>query len=372
MRTFFDQLWGVFVKDLRQWRRDRQAAFGPLLIPIVLMLIVTVLFGAGGDEWNIGLIVADQSPEAQVFADTIESLRGRISPYFRVITRNSEEAGRLAEQGRLQLVITIPEGFGAQLRAGEPPLLQTRTFNINTDMSKNFRLRLETAMQQFYAERGQAPVVAVQVTTRPEDIWRRAFISGGAVVVALLVGAALNTALMTAREWERNTVKELRLSPASVGAVLAGKLMAGMVAAAVNVAVALIVAMALFGLRIPPDRWAPLAGVGLGVAVTAAGLGLAIGALFRDYRTVQPLLLITAAGSFFAAGGYASVATLPPLVRAFAVWWPPAYVFEAMQLTMHSEVAPDLGGMLLSLPVAALLGVGLGWWSLRRALRSPE
>jgi hypothetical protein len=67
MGAFFDQLWGVFVKDLRQWRRDRQAAFGPLLIPIVLMLIVTVLFGAGGDEWNIGLIVADPSPEAQAF-----------------------------------------------------------------------------------------------------------------------------------------------------------------------------------------------------------------------------------------------------------------------------------------------------------------
>ncbi|MCG8351891.1 MAG: ABC transporter permease [Chloroflexales bacterium] len=112
----------------------------------------------------------------------------------------------------------------------------------------------------------------------------------------------------------------------------------------------------------------PFLGIGIGIAVTAAGLGLVLGALCRDYRTVQPLLLVTAAGSFFASGGYASVATLPPLVRTLNAFWPPAYVFETMQLTIHSTTLPDLTNMLLALPLTPALGVAVGWMLLRRML----
>jgi ABC-type multidrug transport system permease subunit len=368
MQSFFSQTWGVLAKDVRQWSRDRQAAFGPMLMPIVLMLIVTVLFGAGGDQWNIALIVEGDGPAAQEFARTIETLESSITPYYRIITRDPEQAQELVRGGRLQMAITIPASFDERLAAGAPPIIETQVFNINTDMMKNVRLRLESAIQEFLTERQATPVIVEHVTTRSADVWRQAFIAGGAVIVALLVGAALNTALMVAREWERTTVKELQLAPGGLAAIVTGKLLAGLVAAAVNVAVALAVAVLLFGLRIPPDRWLPLLGIGLGVTVTAAGVGLGIGALFRDYRTVQPLLLVTAAGSFFASGGYASVATLPPLVRTLNTVWPPAYVFETMQRTMHSATLPDLTGMLLALPVTAVLGVVFGGLLLRRAL----
>lgn len=85
-------------------------------------------------------------------------------------------------------------------------------------------------------------------------------------------------------------------------------------------------------------------------------------------RTVEPLLLITAAGSFFASGGFSSIATLPLVARTLNRFWPPAYVFESMQLTMFSEVLPNLTGILFMLPVAAMLGVGFGVWRLRQAL----
>ena len=39
-----DQFTGTVSKDMKQWARDRQALFAPLLLPIVLMFIATVLF----------------------------------------------------------------------------------------------------------------------------------------------------------------------------------------------------------------------------------------------------------------------------------------------------------------------------------------
>jgi ABC-type polysaccharide/polyol phosphate export permease len=337
-------------------------------MPIVLMLIVTVLVGASGDQWDIGLIVEGDGPAAQEFARTIATLESGITSYYRIITRDPATAQALVNAGRLHMVITIPSTFDERLAAGAPPTIEAQVFNINTDMTKNVRLRLQAAIQSFQAQRGMAPVTVERITTRDTDVWRRAFIAGGAVVVALLVGASLNTALMVAREWERNTVKTLRLAPGALPAIITGKLLAGLTAAVVNVTRALAVAVVLFGLRIPLDRCLPLLSIGLGVAVTAAGLGLGIGALCRDYRTVQPLLLVTAAGSFFASGGYASVATLPPVVRTLNVFWPPAYVFEAMQRTMYSATLPDLTNLLLTLPLTSALGVAVGWGLLRQTL----
>jgi ABC-type polysaccharide/polyol phosphate export permease len=368
MKSFIEQTWGMILKDIRQWARDRQALIGPMLIPLILMLICTVLFGYGGDEWNIGLVVESQGPQAQRFTQTIENLSSNISPYFRIITRDPTEAKRLVEDGRLQMVITIPADFDQRLNTGKPPVIQTQLFNINTDMMKNVRLRLERAILEFQVSRSTAPVIVEQFTTRPVDVWRRAFIAGGALIVALLVGASLNTAIMVAREWERNTSKEIRLAPHALGAIVTGKIIAGLIACAVNVSVTLVVAVTLFGLRIPTGRWLFLLAIGFVVAVATAGLGLGLGAWLRDYRTLQPLLLVTAAGSFFAAGGYSSVATLPPAVRAFDLFWPPAYVFETMQAIMHMTILPDLSSVFIALPVAAGLGVAFGAWRVRQAI----
>lgn len=362
------QFWSVLVKDLQQWSRERQATAGPLLLPIVLMLITAVLMGYGGDEWNIGLVVEGQGPEARRLARVIEQVESNITPYFRVITRDSDEASRLAARGRLHLVVHIPADFDAQLAAGQPPVVHTRLFNINTDVTKNARLRLDHAILAYLADSGQAPVTVRQHTTQPEDVWRRAFIAGGAVVVALLVGAALNTAIMVAREWEGNTVKEIRLAPASLAAIAAGKLAAGLVATAAGTAVTVVVAVLLFGLRIPADRLPALVGVGVPAALAASGVGLGLGAMFRDYRTVQPLVLVICAGSFFASGGFSSVATLPPLVRRLNAYWPPSYVFEAMQWTMHAGEGFHLSGLWPGLTLAVLLGLAFGVWQLRRAM----
>lgn len=368
LSLFWLQTRGVIGKDLRQWSRDRQAALGPMLIPIVLMIIATLLFGAGGDEWNIALIVKDRGPEASRLAQMIESIEGNLGPLFRIVTRDEEEASRLVDQGRLQMAITIPADFDARIASGDA-VIETKVFNINTDMMKNARLRLDRAIQSYRTDIGSTVLTIAQETTRTQDVLRRSFIAGGAVILALMIGAALNTAIMVAREWERGTTKEIRLAPGAASALVVGKLVAGLGATVVNVAVTLTIAVALFELRIPPDRWLSLGLAGSAIAITAAGVGMSVGSLAPDYRILQPLLLVTAAGSFFAAGGYASVATLPPVVRILDRAWPPAYAFETLQPFMHGATLSEPAPVLFWLSLMALLAVACGGWLFRRALR---
>lgn len=365
-----DRIGAVVHKDLRQWARDWQALVGPMLIPLVLMLLCGILFGFGGDEWNIGLVNEGAGPHAAAFEREIRDLRGDIGPYFRVVATDADEAGRLVAEGRLQLAVTIPEDFDERIEAGENPVLRTRVYNINTDMMKNARLRLNRVLLDYasHHEPALTPVMVEQSTTRPTDVWRRCFIGLSASILAIMVGAALNTAIIVAREWQRSTVKEIRLAPRARRPIVAGKLLAGLVAGAANALVALGIAVALFGVRIPWERLPLLLLIGGLAALTCAGLGVAIGAWLRDYRAIQPLLLVTFAGTFFASGGFSSLATLPPDVRAFNRWWPPAYVLDGMQSVALMSRPPTMTSLLVGEAVAAVLAIALGVWAVRKRL----
>ncbi len=366
--SVFSQFAGTVVKDLKQWARDRQAIFAPLLLPIVLMFIATVLFGFGGDQWNIGLVDRSGGKHSASLIKVIESSRSNITPYFNVVTRDEDEARRLVDAGRLHLVITIPEDFDDSLDSGDLPTLETSVFNINTDMMKNARLRLDRVLQDWGAELGHSPVKIDQTTTRGNDVWRRAFIGGSAVVLAVMVGAALNTALIMAREWEYRTAKELQLAPRAQFGIIAGKMTAGLVSGMVSTVIALLFATSLFGLRVPVDRipilllYAGLAALGF------AGFGLAVGAWLKDYRVVQPLILVTLAGSFFAAGGLSSVPTLPPIARSIDRYWPPSWVFEALNNHALMAEPPNPVQPLVLLTALAIFGVLIGGATARRQL----
>lgn len=365
-----DRTLAVAGKNLRQWSRDRQAMTGPMLIPLVLMFLCGVLFGFGGDEWNIGLINHGKGPHAQAFEREIRASTGNITPYFNVVTTDPAEAEQLVTDGRLQLVVTIPADFDDHIDAGRPPTLQTRVYNINTDMMKNARLRLDRVIQDYAAAHSprKTPITITQSTTRTQDVWRKTFIANSAIILAIMVGAALNPAIMVAREWERSTDKEIRLAPRPLADLVAGTLLAGLTAAALNTLLTTGVAIALFGVRIPPERLPLLLGIAAGVSLACGGLGIAIGAWLRDYRTIQPLLMVTFAGSFFAAGGFTSVATLPLPVQAFDRYWPPAPVFDTLQGLTWMPNPPDPTGMIIGTAIAAAASITLATWSLARRL----
>lgn len=367
--TFLAQTWGVLIKELRQWRRDPQAAAAPMVLPLVLMALSAVLFGQGGDAWPAGLANQSPGPEAEHLTRTFQAARSRLSPYFQFVSRDAQEAGRLVGEGRLHMAVVIPEDFDQKLAAGDRAAIQLHTFNINTDVAKNIRLRLDHVIQQYLADKGAAGIVVDEFPTRRGEVGRGAFIAGGGVVLAILLGAVVNTALMAAREWERRTAKEIRLAPRAVAAVTAGKMTAGLIATALNIVVTAVVATTAFGLRVPADRWGTLAGIGVLAAVAASGLGLAAGTWLKDYRTVQPVLGVLLAGSFFASGGYASIATLPAAVRGVNRFWPPSHVFEEMQGLMHGPSASLQASPWLGVGIAAATGMTLAVLAQQRANR---
>jgi ABC-type multidrug transport system permease subunit len=103
-----------------------------------------------------------------------------------------------------------------------------------------------------------------------------------------MVIAGILGAMATAREWERRTVRLLRLSPAAPGAILAGKLavVGGVAAVALGFAVLTIV----FGYGVvPKDAWATAFALLACVAIFTS-LGAWVGAMLKRTLPCVPLL----------------------------------------------------------------------------------
>lgn len=102
---------------------------------VVVMILTALIMGAGGDAWPVGLVNDSDSVESQEFIENLDTVHSNITPYFSIMELEHEEASAAVKDGRLQMLIRIPDDFQ------QSQTVYTETFNINTDMMKNVRLR---------------------------------------------------------------------------------------------------------------------------------------------------------------------------------------------------------------------------------------
>ena len=346
-------------RNLRIARRRPDLLVQAMAVPVVVVGLATVIFGAS-DAWPVAVVDRAGSPASQRVVAAIEDVRGATGPYFRVVETDADRAERLVDEGRLHLVVTIPADVETT-RA-----IETTTFNINTDAMKNVRLRLSAAANAVDAQ-ADTDVHAVIDKVKAQDVTRTAFMGASAVLLALLLGAALISANVYAVEVEHRTAKELALSPLGPHAAGVGAALTGWTLAWVTALPTALVALAL-GARVDP-RQVLLAGLVVAPAVlAAAGVGVWVAARLRVHRAIQPTIILVAIGSYFASGGFVPVPGLPPLARALATWWPPAYVFEWANPVLHGFRDMPSTGALLAVGAGAVLGVVLAAGAARRDL----
>ncbi|MBO3102312.1 ABC transporter permease [Cellulomonas fengjieae] len=347
-------------RNLRIARRRPDLLVQTMAVPVVVVGLASVIFGAT-DAWPVAVVDRADSPASHRVVAAIEDVSGATGPYFRVVETDPARAGRLVEDGRLHLVVTIPAEFDTSRT------LETTTFNINTDAMKNVRLRLSAAANAVDAQ-ADTDVRATIDKAKAQDVTRTAFMGASAVILALLLGAALLSANVYAVETEHRTTKELALSPlghhvAGVGAALTGWVLTW--ATAVPTA---LVALAL-GTRVDARQVLLAALVVAPASLAAAGVGVWVAARLRVHRAIQPTIILVAIGSYFASGGFVPVPGLPPLARALATWWPPSYVFEWANPVLHGFRDAPSAGALVAVGAAAALGVVLAARAAQRDLR---
>lgn len=380
--------------ELRMMLRDRGSVFFVFLMPMMLILVVGVAFGSGGDA-RVGLVVEDRGPLAARMAAELRELsdlRIRVVSDAKALTAD-------VERGRLEAGVVIPDGYDREVRAGSAGTVRFMSKENSLDgVRLGFRVQAAAGQEaerlkaaRYAAEEGDGsldetlaradrtassvPEVAVEtVTVGEEQIYAGAeqFDVGASQQLVLFIFlTAMNGSVAMIVSRRLGIAHRMLATPTPVRTILAGTALSRIGLALFQGLVLMVGSAALFGVG-----WgSPVGAAALLAAFCLVGGGAAMlaGALFRTEQQVGGVGLLLSLGLGALGGSMMPLEFFSPALRTVAFLTPHGWANDGFAVLLLKgggvgDILPNLGVLLA---YAAVL-LALGTWLLRRTLLSAR
>ncbi len=187
--------WSIAVKDWTRFVRQPFLMIISVVIPLVFIFFYSIIVPCSATA-PVTIADEDNSPESAALIQQMRGIRSAEAPYYEIVTTDPVTARHaFANQSSLAMV-AIPNGFGNAVEAGNARV-QLHLNNINSDYSKNLRLRLDLAVKNLNAELTHpiAKVLVVGFGFNPVgSVWEMAAIMAVTTVMGAGIGAAAGVA----------------------------------------------------------------------------------------------------------------------------------------------------------------------------------
>jgi ABC-2 type transport system permease protein len=336
-------LWACLKKDLKSALTEPLYTLVSIILPLNVLLLMSLLVVSGGLA-PTAVVMQDTGPLAQQFYTAMNEAHS-----FVLQQATADQATALIEQGKVVAVVTIPADFDARIRVKQPVQVEVKINNLNSDFTNDIRRALPLSITSFYAK-AEPSVVAITPQERdayPQDLGYIPDLSVPILVIGLMVGGMVQAGTAAAGEWERETMKELLLSPASRLAILLGKMLAALLVGLIGATIVLAVLIALMGIW--PVHWGEL-----------IGFTLLILALFTTWGTLLATLAIgLCVPLFFLSGPFGPISFFAPIEQVVARIFPVYYAIVVLQHAVHDFTLNTSGIEINALVLAAYAASGL-------------
>jgi ABC-2 type transport system permease protein len=280
MRRMFYVMW----KEVLELRQDPRI-FGIIFIAPVVQLAV-LGYAATTDIRNVPVVIvdADRSSESQAL---ISRFSGSGIFDLVAIVPGSQEIDRYLEKGDAWMALSIPSGYGANVEAGRPDVLQIVADGSDAS-STNIAMGYAANLIAGYAEdlvedRRQSngvtvPAGGIEPRVR---VWfnptleSRYFMLPGIFALLLLVVTSNLSSMAVVREREMGTLEQLNVTPLGRMELIVGKLLPYAVIGMIDALIVLLVIVFWFEVPLRGSFWL-LMGMSLIYLLTTLGLGLFI------------------------------------------------------------------------------------------------
>jgi len=375
------RLRALLLKEFRQMLRDRRTVVLSFVVPVALLLLFG--FAVSFDIREIRLAIWDRDHSVQ----SRELVRRFCSSgYFREVERVASDAQlRYAlDSGRATAALVIPHGLEHDLARAMPAQVQILVDGTDSSRASIVQGHARSIVQHFTAsvlgERLRASGVKragglLPIDFRPRvrynpELRSRNFMVPGLIGVLLTILGVLQTSLAIAREKDRGTLDQLRVTPLRAREILIGKMLPYALVAFANAWIALGVGHFLMGVPVRGSLWVFLCGTIL-FLISALGIGLTISALTSTQQGAQTAAFLgSVLPVFYLSDFMFPIRNMPAVLQGVTYLIPARYYVAVLRGTLQKGV----GLAELSLPMAALLfyAVGialLGVVAIRRAFR---
>ncbi|WP_017975191.1 ABC transporter permease [Actinopolyspora halophila] len=332
-------------KDLVQSARNPGFFIIGIMLPVFFTLLYSFIVQAATTN-PIYITKESEGPATERLVRIMEQQSSADGKAWRVVTTDPQRAERAFDSGEAMGIVRIPETFEQDVRAGEATV-GLGVYNINSDISKNLRLRLTNAMMSFQGEVDPQHQVDVRETPHwDEEMGFAGYMGASLLMFALIYGGMVNTGNLIAREWEEGTAKNVVLSPKGFWPLVFGKWMATLLQSLVTMVLVLLTLR--FALPYPignlgPGTWLPI----VMLFFYGAALGALLGVLLRRSLPLVPIAAVVSLVHFLLVGlesymrGYAHFGFVEWLWYGVR-WWPVGPVTD--QIRFNAEgISPVYG-----------------------------
>jgi len=226
---------------------------------------------------------------------------------------------------------------------------------IDSNIVKNFRNRLTAAgLRLWDAELGSQAVIVEEHPWLPRDVPYTVYFGMAMLPMTAFLAASVLGAVLTAQEFEFQTIVEYRLAPAPLMLILGARLVR-LVLSALMAAGILLIAVGTRSGAWPDSLWR-VGLILLPVAVIAAGLGISAGLLIQ--RTI-PAFLIGLVSSFvgwLVGSAFGLAASFSSAYESLSRLTPNTH---AVELLFPRYFGTQIGNPLLSVLILALCSAGM-------------
>jgi ABC-2 type transport system permease protein len=330
-------IWACAKKDIKSALIERTFTLLSVFLPVNFLILMS-LFVLGGSQAPTAIVMQDTGPYAQQFYRAMSHAHS-----FRLEQATAAEANDLIQAGRIVAVVTIPPDFDLRIQQNQPVQVDVQVNNLNTDFTNDIRRAVPLSITSFYA---RAFPNVVTVVPREHDFYSQdtdylPYLAVSIMVIAFMLGALLPAGTGAASEWEKETMKELLLSPASRWAMLAGKMLGAFLVSLASVTLVLVVLIIVVGIW--PVHWDEVIGFSLLTLAIFIALGTLLGTLLKQRQPVIALAMGTSIPLFFLSGAFGPISFTTPAVQFFAQLFPVYYAIVLQQHAFHNFTLNTLG-----------------------------
>lgn len=336
LTRFCAVIWSCALKDMKSAATERATLLQTLSLP-VNYLIMLILFVLSGSNAPTAVVLFDHGPYAQAFVQAMQQAHS-----FHVMVMSQQEAQARMTQGTLVALVTIPADFDTALKQQRRLQVPVEINNLNVDLTDDARRGMHLVVTSFYAAMfpGQIAMTVQEQDAYPNDLQYIPFLALSISVISLMVTGLLQGGMATAREWEKDTIKELLLAPTQAWAILLGKMLGAFLFALPSVAVVLSVIIFFIG------DWPVHVGLVIGVSLLTLLLfvaaGVALGMLLKDRSTLTTVTRAVPVPLFFLSGVFGLISYQTSSVQIIARALPIHYAIVLEQYAFKQLFASTL------------------------------
>ncbi|HET8913983.1 MAG TPA: ABC transporter permease [Ktedonobacteraceae bacterium] len=343
-------IWACARKDIRTALTERVFTIIGIFLPLNFLILLS-LFVLAGSNVPTAVVMQDRGPYAQQLYTSMSHAHS-----FRLIPASAADASAMYNAGKIVSIVTIPANFDQRVQQNQPVQVNVQINNLNTDFTYDIRRAVPLSITTFYSKAfpNLVTVTPKEIDSYSQDTDYIPYLAVSILVVSLVVGGLLQSGTAGAREWERETMKELLLSPASRMAITVGKMLGAFIISLASTLLILVVLVLFIGIY--PAHWGEVIGFTLLILAIVITLGTLLGTLIKKRQAVTALSLGTSIPLFFLSGAFGPISFTTPAIQVIAQIFPVYYAIVLQQHAFHNFMTNTLG---IGTNVLILCGYGV-------------